>query len=184
MARDPRAVHRAYARAHLVAGARNAALGLALLALAYALHRITPSTYFLGGVLAITLGVLGWRGGAVARGAIAGVLAGLPPLVVPSLVFSLTHAGHCASCAAAPSLPCMLACLGTSAVAGTLAGAHATRDRAPLRFALAALATAALAGLLGCGTTGLGGALGVIVGLAAGGVTGWRATKTLGYPSA
>jgi outer membrane lipoprotein SlyB len=46
-------------------------------------------------------------------------------------------------------------------------------DSSPRRYALAATATAALGGLLGCGTTGLGGAAGTVLGLVAGGVAGW-----------
>src|SRR6266850_1532709 len=49
----------------------------------------------------------------------------------------------------------------------------AIRAASPRRYALAAIATAALTGTLACATTGLGGALGVVVGLVAGGVTGW-----------
>jgi hypothetical protein len=45
----------------------------------------------------------------------------------------------------------------------------------PRRFAIAAITSAALTGLLGCGTTGLGGAAGVVIGLVAGGVAGWIA---------
>jgi hypothetical protein len=52
-------------------------------------------------------------------------------------------------------------------------GHRASTDASPPRFATAAIASAALTGLLGCGTTGLGGAIGVVAGLVAGGVTGW-----------
>jgi hypothetical protein len=67
----------------------------------------------------------------------------------------------------------MATCFFTSAVVGVAVGHHATRDASPQRFALAAVATATLAGALGCGTTGFGGALGIAVGLVAGGVAGW-----------
>ena len=50
---------------------------------------------------------------------------------------------------------------------------HTGARASPRRYALAAIATAALGGLLGCGTTGLGGATGVVLGLVAGGVAGW-----------
>jgi hypothetical protein len=52
---------------------------------------------------------------------------------------------------------------GSSALVGGLVGFRAVADVAPRRFAVAAIASAALTGLLGCGTTGLGGALGVVV---------------------
>jgi hypothetical protein len=67
----------------------------------------------------------------------------------------------------------MIVCFATSSLVGALVGTRAAGDRSPPRFALAAIAAAALTGLLGCGTIGLGGALGIVVGLVAGGVTGW-----------
>jgi len=168
-----RAVRAAYGRAHLVAGARGVAIAGALSVLAVGLHRTTDATWLVAGILAITLGVLGWRGGPSRRGSLAGVLAGVPPLLAPGLVTLLSHGGHCPSCATAPSLACVLLCFGTSALVGAAVGHHATRDASPRRFALAAIATAALTGALGCGTTGVGGAIGVGIGLVAGGLTGW-----------
>ena len=125
--------------------------------------------------LAATLAALGWRGGALRRGAFAGVIAGLPPLVVPSLVLALSSNGHghCAACEPRSMLPCMLACFGSSSLVGIFVGDRAIADASPRRYAFAAVAAAALTGLLGCGTTGLGGALGVVAGVVAGGVTGW-----------
>jgi hypothetical protein len=124
------------------------------------------------GALAATLAVLAWRGGGWRRGGFAGVLAGLPPLIVPSVVFAM-QSEHCASCGSIAQWPCTIACFGTSSLVGLVVGYGALSDRAPRRFAGGALATAALTGLLGCGTTGLGGAIGVVVGIAAGGLTGW-----------
>ena len=54
-----------------------------------------------------------------------------------------------------------------------LVGGRAARDPAPRAFGVSAIATAVLTGLLGCGTVGLFGAAGVVIGLVAGGVTGW-----------
>ncbi|HEU4731674.1 MAG TPA: hypothetical protein VFT22_27450 [Kofleriaceae bacterium] len=56
----------------------------------------------------------------------------------------------------------------TRSLAGIFFGHRTVRD-APRRSATAAIVTVALTGLWGCGTTGLGGALGVVVGLLAGG---------------
>jgi len=166
-------VRAAYTRAHRFAAARGVAIAAALSLIALGLHRTTDATWLAAGVLAITLGVLGWRGGAARRGSLAGVIAGLPPLLVPGVLAILSNGGHCAACAMAPSLSCLLTCFGTSAVVGIAVGHYAARDPSPGRFALAATVTAALTGALGCGTTGLGGALGVAIGLVAGGVTGW-----------
>ena len=100
------------------------------------------------------------------------MLAGVPVFIAPTIYFLFTK-GHCPQCAMTPSLTCMLVCFGTSSAAGTLVGHVATRDESPRRFALGAIAGALLTGLLGCGTTGIGGATGIVIGLVAGGVTGW-----------
>jgi len=169
-----RRAHFAYERAHAFAALRGLAIAGGLALLAVGLHRTANATWLVAGSLAVTLGVLGWRGGAWRRGALAGVVAGLPPLLAPSLVFALGHGGAvCADCAMGPTLPCLLTCVGTSSLVGLFVGHRASRDIAPGRFATAAFASAALTGLLGCGTTGLGGALGVVIGLVAGVVTGW-----------
>lgn len=171
--RARRKVRRAYARAHLAAGVRGIAIAAAIVVLAIGLHRITPVSWLIAGTLAITLAVLSWRGGAWRRGGLAGTVAGLPPLVAPSIVFMMSHGAPCPECDMGASWPCLLACFGTSSVIGMLVGYRAASDLAPRQYAAAAIATAALTGLLGCGTTGLGGAAGVVVGLVAGGVTGW-----------
>ena len=164
---------RAYARAYVLDGARGLALALALCVLAFGLHATTRASWLIAAALAASLGALGWRGGAWRRGAFAGVIAGLPPLVVSSGVAALAHGGHCADCGPATTWACTLACLGTSSLVGGVVGYRATVDASPHRYAIAAIATAALTGLLGCATMGLSGALGVVLGLIAGGVTGW-----------
>lgn len=166
-------VRRAYEATHILAALRGLAIAAVMILVAVGLHRITQASWLIAAALAASLGALGWRGGALRRGAFAGVLAGLPPLIAPSLVFTMSHGGHCATCEIGPSWPCMLACFGTSSLLGMIVGHRATTDASPRRFAVAAIGTAALTGLLGCGTTGLGGAVGVVVGLVAGGVTGW-----------
>ena len=177
MARSDLAVLRrarlAYERAHLAAAARGLAVTAALVVVAIGLHRTADATWLVAAALATALALLGWRGGAWARGSLAGVLAGLPPLVAPSVVYALSHGGHCATCEMGATLPCLLTCFGTGSLVGLLVGVRATRDTAPRRFAAAALVSAALTGLLACGTTGLGGAVGVVVGLVAGGAAGW-----------
>ena len=123
--------------------------------------------------LAATLATLGWRGGAWRRGALAGVFAGLPRV----------HRAAIYSSSRKAALPAI--------ADGAVADVHARVLRHELgrrrrssvmsrramhrRVALrsARSPAALLTGLLGCGTTGLGGALGIVVGLVAGGVTGW-----------
>ena len=176
MARSEVALHRAraaYERAHVVASLRGIAIAGGLALLAIGLHRTTHTTWLVASLLAATLGALGWRGGAWRRGALAGVLAGLPVFVAPTIVFAVIHGAHCPNCELGPTLPCLITCFGTSSLVGILVGHAAIHDAAPRRFALGAIAAAALTGLLGCATTGLGGATGIVVGLVAGGVTGW-----------
>jgi hypothetical protein len=183
MARSDVALQRArgaYERAHITAAVRALAVAAALAVVAFAVHTTTTTSWLVAGTLAATLATLAWRGGAYRRGAFAGVLAGLPPLIVPSIVKAF-QAEHCAACGTVAAWPCTLACFGTSLLVGTLVGYSAHSDASPRRFALAALASASLAGLLGCATSGVAGALGVVVGLAAGGVTGWVVAGRTSY---
>ena len=163
----------AYELAHARAGLRGVAIAIGLSVLAWGLHRTTDATWLVASALGVSLAIAGWRGGSVRRGALAGVLAGLPPMLVPGVVALMSNGGHCTACAMAPSFGCMMTCFATSALVGVAVGHHASRDAAPRRFAAAAALAATLTGALGCGTTGLGGTLGIAVGLLAGGVTGW-----------
>ena len=167
------AARSSYERAHLGAALRGIGVAAAITGLALALGRQTHATWIIASIVAATLAVLGWRGGAWRRGSLAGVLAGLPPLIAPSLVFALSHGGHCPDCELGPTLPCMLACFGTSTLVGVFVGHAASRDLHSRRYALAAIASAVATGLLGCSTTGLGGAIGIVAGMVAGSVTGW-----------
>jgi hypothetical protein len=168
-----RRARRAYERAHVLAALRGAVLAGALAVVAYGLHRMSSAAWLAAACLAATLAVLGWRGGAWRRGALAGVIAGLPPLIAPTLVLAASSGWHCAMCDQGPTVPCLITCLATSSLVGLVVGHRAVTDASPRRFAIAAITGAALTGLLGCGTTGLGGAAGVVLGLLAGGVAGW-----------
>jgi len=167
------AARRAYERAHVLAALRGLAIAGGLTLLAIGLHRTTNITYLIAAGLTATLVTLGWRGGASRRGAIGGVVAGLPPLLAPVVVFSFSHAGHCPDCMMRPTLTCMLACFGTSSLVGLFVGRIAARDPSPARYGAGAVGAAMLTGLLGCATTGFAGALGIVGGLLAGSVTGW-----------
>ena len=167
-----RSVRRSYERAHAVSALRGIALAGAFVVLSIGLHRVTGITWIVAALLAIALATLGWRGGSARRGALAGVLAGLPVFVTPTIVFALTHGGiQCPDCELGPTLLCLVTCFATSSLVGLAIG-FATRHE-PARFSVAALATAVLVGLLGCSTTGLGGAVGIVIGMLAGGATGW-----------
>ena len=168
-----RRAHAAYERAYGLAAVRGVGLAAVLAVLAVGLHRTTSTTWLVAAVLAATLGAFGWRGGPWRRGALAGVLAGLPVFVAPTLVFAVTHGAHCPTCELGPTLPCLVTCFGTSSLVGLAVGHVALRDASPRRFASGALAAAILTGLLGCATTGLGGAVGIVAGMVAGGAAGW-----------
>lgn len=157
-------------RAYELARVRSGAAGAALAA---GIAFVANAPLVIAALLVPVLALAGWRGGAWRRGALAGLLAGLPPLIVPHIVDALGRNPHCAECHMGPTLPCVLSCFATAGVFGALAGIRALRDPSPRRFASAAIATAALVGMLGCATTGMMGAVGVVIGLVAGGVTGW-----------
>ena len=169
-----RHARRAYERGFVIAAVRGLGLALVLTVAAIVLHRTTDATWLVAAALAATLAALRWRGGAWARGAVAGVLAGIPVFIAPALYRIFVHGtAHCPDCITAPSLTCVLVCLGTSAVAGIVVGYTALRDRAPRTLAASAVGTAVLTGLLGCSSLGLAGGFGVVLGLIAGSVTGW-----------
>lgn len=168
-------VRRAYEFARIAAAARALALAVVLFAVAVALYRATEKTALVAGILAATLAALAWRGGAWRRGSLAGVLVGIPALIVPALVASLASDGHCARCDTAPALPYTVLCFALGSPAGLFVARRSLSDRAPFAFAMSALAASALTGLLGCATIGFGGVAGVIIGVTAGSVTGWVA---------
>ena len=113
----------------------------------------------------------GWRGGSWRRGALAGLLAGVAPLVIPVLVLSFGGAPHCAACDPSSAWNCTLLCFFSSLVAGFVVGRHAADDRQPYSYVAIALATAVMTGLLSCGATGIGGAAGILIGQCAGSAT-------------
>lgn len=166
-------VRRAYELARALAGLRGLAIAAGACVIAISLHPLSPTEWLFGALLASTVAALGWRGGPWKRGAFAGVIAGLPPLIVPDMVYALSSTGHCAGCGGDAGWPCVLSCFATSSLVGLFVGHRASTDESPRRFAAAAIATASFTGLLGCGTTGLGGSLGIVIGLVAGSVTGW-----------
>ena len=121
-----RRVHRAYEGAHLGAALRALAIAGGLVALALGVHGSTRVMWLVAITLAATLSVLAWRGGPWRRGALAGVLAGLPPLIVPSIVLALSSRGHCGECTPAAQWACTLACFGSGSLVGILVGYRAT----------------------------------------------------------
>jgi hypothetical protein len=114
----------------------------------------------LGAVVAACL----WRGGAWARGARLGFLAGLAPCWLPAAARA-THVCNGSLCLALPNV-----CLTAGVVAGLLLGWLGPRlpGHGDRRFWLAAAAAAVLTGATGCLAAGLAGVGGMALGLLAG----------------
>lgn len=107
----------------------------------------------------VTVGLL-WRGEAHGRSVGTGLVAGAIPLLVP-LAMQVT--GHCCLAEACSTL-CLPMCIGAGFAAGIMVGTRASSEtHAPGRFALSAIAVAALMGALGCAAMGMG----AVVGMAA-----------------
>jgi hypothetical protein len=120
-----------------------------------------------GGGIALVAVLLAaaWRGQPFARGARAGLIAGLGPLLLPmATCFHLCAGGVC--------LLAPTACVLAGLAGGAALGLHA-RHRVPTGpdaggYLLAALTIAALVGSLGCVIAGTSGVVGMVVGLALG----------------
>lgn len=166
------AVRRSYERAHVLAALFAVAMALLPIAAAFVMHGITSRTASAAVLLAATIALFGWSGGGWGRGARVGLVAGLPSLAAPALVLAFTP-GHCSRCGDPGAWLCVAACFGTTSYVGILLTRRARRDRARSSFAVAALAVAALTGLLGCGMTGLGGAVGIALGVSLGSIVGF-----------
>lgn len=159
----------AYERAMAWAGVKRLWPLALVLPAAVALHGAPDGRMiFVGVLLAAALVVTGWRGGAWRRGALVGVLGGLPAFFVPSLVMppqtaceKCVHAGN----ADASWMTCMTACLFASLVAGLVIAHLARRDRAPRTYTASAVACAALTATMTCSLAGGAGVIGVALGL-------------------
>jgi len=176
---------RAYERARGLEGARAAWPVIALVPLALALHgpATARATGVAGALLAIVLAITAWRGGAWRRGALPGVLAGLPLFLAPSVL--LPERASCgAAClhGGASWLGCFAGCGVAAIAAGLVVAALARRDRAPLAYAASALLTAALVASMTCTTVGAAGVIGALAGLAAGSAPVMASTRRASPP--
>jgi hypothetical protein len=122
-----------------------------------------------GVALAAVLAAAAWRGQQFARGARAGLVAGLGPLLLP-LALSL-HMCAGGVCLLAPTI-----CIAGGLVGGAAVGVRA-RGRADAGYLALALSVAALTGSMGCLIAGASGVLGMAAGMAAGAAPAlwWRA---------
>ena len=180
-ARALSAARRSYELAQLRAALRSLTFAALPVTLAFAIHGVTMQTALLAGALVLTIALFAWSGGAWRRGAHAGVVAGLPPLLAPLVVLSFAPS-HCSHCSDPGSWSCVAACFGASSFVGIVVAQRARREVSPRSFAFAALVVAAVTGLLGCGMTGLGGAVGIALGVALGSIVGFTVARPGGSP--
>ena len=130
-----------------------------------ACHAGAPATaaLSLGLVLVAATAFAGWRSGAGMQGALAGVVVAMVPLLIGPLVSAryLCGGGLCFSW-------CGLGCAAAAAAVGVVAGLAFSRlRRHRLDFAAAALVCGTV-GMLLCPVTGVGSAVGAVVGVVAG----------------
>jgi hypothetical protein len=124
--------------------------------------------------LAVSCGVLlagavalgEWRGQTYGRAVRAGLLAGIAPLVMPTLLGPL---GHSIGWTAACWQMCVLACTVPGFFAGIALGARAAGESQRLRYLATAAAVTVLAGAPGCAWAGLMGVGGMAAGVLVGG---------------
>jgi hypothetical protein len=118
-----------------------------------------------GLALAAVLLAAAWRGQPFARGARAGLVAGLGPLLLPmATCFHLCAGGVCLLVPAA----CIVAALVGGAALGLHARHHIPASSDAGGYLVTALAVAGLVGSLGCVIAGMSGIVGMVVGLTLG----------------
>lgn len=165
-----RRARRAYEAGRWQHGLRDAWPVAFLVPIAFALHGPATSvaTAISAGLLAAVLVTAAWRGGAWRRGALVGVVAGLPLFMAPSfLVPTDAECGMACARAATPWLTCFTGCAMAALAGGLVVGLLARRDRAPLAYAASAGIAAALTASMTCTLAGAAGVLGALAGLAA-----------------
>lgn len=164
---------RAYEAARALLGLRFAACVLPMAALSLFACERPGATVGVAVALAPLVAAFVWRGEGPGRGARVGLLAGLPPLVVPALVRLTVHACGTALC---PSYAAV--CLGGGLLGGAVLGVWATRRGLTGSGLWTAGAVAGLTGTLGCLMAGAAGLLGLVGGLGLGAVPvlAWRRT--------
>jgi hypothetical protein len=156
---------RAYEAGRLRTALPPIALAVPMVGLSVVLCDRPTASAGCGLALVAVLLAAAWRGQPFARGARAGLIAGLGPLLLPmATCFHLCAGGVCllapTACVAAALLGG--AVLGLYARQGVPGGSHAGG------YLLAAMAVAALVGSLGCVIAGVSGIAGMVIGLVIG----------------
>ena len=167
MAADAAAIEtrarRAYEYGRVRLGLRRAAVVLPMAALSvFACGRPTASC-LTALILAACVLVFEWRGQALGGGGRIGLLAGLPPLLLPLL---LQAGGVVCSQSFCTFYP--IACVAGGIVGGVFLGLSGARRGLTAPGLASAAVIAALCGTLGCLIGGMTGLLGLLIGLGAG----------------
>jgi hypothetical protein len=140
----------------------------ALPAVALASFGCTPRVaYLLAPLVVLSAAAMVWRGGALGRAVIPGLLAGTVPVLVPVVV-------RCGAFEDSGWI-CLLLSLGGGGLSGLLISAVEARLHARRTEVLAVAALAALTGTMGCAMFGMGGLAGLVAGLALGAAPGYLA---------
>jgi hypothetical protein len=156
---------RAYERGRLQAAVWRAVPLVPLVAWSLAWCRYPTLAALCGATLVALTVAFGWRGQTWGRAIAPGLLAGLPPLVLPLLMRGASEVCVGEMCCSL----CLLGCVSGGIVAGLLIGRRASglaEGRAT--FLAAAGALALLAGAPACAFAGVVGLAGLLLGFAAG----------------
>jgi hypothetical protein len=139
----------AYERGRILAGLRIASLAVPMAAASLLVCGRPSVTLPAVSLLVLVITALVWRGGDAGRGARLGLLAGIPPLLLPMFAVAAGHVCNASFCVYFPAV-----CL----AGGVLGGALVTwLCRGRRASPLAAAGVAVLAGSLGCLVAGLAG---------------------------
>jgi hypothetical protein len=158
---------RAYELGRLRAGLARAAWLIPIVALSILWRGRPADALALGALVAAVVAAFHWAGGTLARAVVPGLVAGLPPVILPLL---LRCCGNTACPEMAwddPQLRVMaIACLASGAAAGAVVAWWASRLEEGRAGAAAAAGILAIAvGALGCSVIGTAGLAGLVAGL-------------------
>jgi len=156
---------RAYERGRVLSARLALAVAAPMVGLSLVLCDRPLASAGCGLALAAVLLAAAWRGQPFARGARAGLLAGLGPLLLP--LATCLHICAGGVCLLAPTA-CVVAALLGGAALGLYARHHINASPDASGYLVTALAVAALVGSLGCVIAGVSGIVGMMVGLALG----------------
>lgn len=151
---------KAYERGRLAHALGHVPFVLAMVALSLVAGDKPSISIAAGGALMLLAVAFSWRGVALGRAVVPGLIAASPPLVLPLLMRS---GGHCCVDGICWSW-CMLGCMSGGLLAGLVVGLSAASERRERGlFLCAATSLAGIGGVLGCAVAGAAGMIAVTV---------------------